>query len=137
VRSFPLQTFLPYSLFCEAIYWGDEVEKFIPERFIDTVDYRWPRHACKDSPITPRYFIVFNIPLVNAFSGGARGCIGQRFALTESICILAQIARKYEICIPEGLKGKPFDEQKEIMLAWKPRVTMMPINAEVMLRPRK
>jgi len=80
---------------------------------------------------------VFNIPLVNAFSGGARSCIGQRFALTESICILAQIARKYEICIPEGLKGKSFDEQKEIMLAWKPAITMMPMNAKVVLRPRK
>jgi len=39
---------------CEAIYWGDEVADFIPERFIDTIDYRWPRHACKGSPLAPR-----------------------------------------------------------------------------------
>jgi len=79
---------------------------------------------------------VFNIPLVNAFSGGAHICIGQRFALTETVCILAQIVRKYEICIPEELKGKSFDEQKEIMLAWIPRITMTPTNGKVVLRRR-
>ena len=79
---------------------------------------------------------MFNTPLVNAFSGGARSCIGQRFALTESICILAQIARKYEICIPDELEDKLFYEQKEIMLAWTPGLTMTPMNAKVVLRPR-
>ena len=76
---------------------------------------------------------MFNTPLVNAFSGGARSCIGQRFA---RICILAQIARKYEVRIPEELKGKSFDEQKEIMLAWIPGITMTPVNATVVLRSR-
>ena len=74
--------------------------------------------------------------LVNAFSGGPRSCIGQRFALTESICILAQIARKYEICIPEELKGVSFDEQKETMLAWRPGITIKLLNAKVVFRPR-
>ena len=79
---------------------------------------------------------MFNISLVYAFSGGAHICVGQRFALTESLCILAQIVRKYEICIPEGLKGKLFDEQKEIMLAWKLGITTTPTNAKVVLRRR-
>ena len=73
---------------------------------------------------------------IGTFSGGAHSCIGQHFALTESICILAQIAQKYEICIPEELKGKSFDERKRIMLTWSPGVTTTPTYGMVVLRPQ-
>ena len=29
-----------------AIHWGEDVDKFKPERFIDTDMYKWPRDAC-------------------------------------------------------------------------------------------
>jgi hypothetical protein len=29
-----------------AIHWGEDVDKFKPERFIDTETYKWPRDAC-------------------------------------------------------------------------------------------
>jgi len=29
-----------------AIHWGGDVDKFKPERFIDTETYKWPRDAC-------------------------------------------------------------------------------------------
>jgi len=32
--------------FYKALAWGRDVENFIPERFIDTEGYRWPREAC-------------------------------------------------------------------------------------------
>jgi hypothetical protein len=30
-----------------ALHWGEDVDDFKPERFIDTDTYRWPRDACK------------------------------------------------------------------------------------------
>ncbi len=32
--------------FGPAIHWGEDVDKFKPERFIDTETYKWPRDAC-------------------------------------------------------------------------------------------
>ncbi|KAF7360202.1 Cytochrome P450 [Mycena venus] len=100
------------------IYWGHDAEEFNPERFLDTETYRWPRDA---------FF---------AFSSGPRSCIGQRFALTESVCTLTSLVRRYEISVPEHLTGKPFEEQKRILLKWRPRTTPTPLNCMVRLRRR-
>ncbi|KAJ3571796.1 hypothetical protein NP233_g3521 [Leucocoprinus birnbaumii] len=93
------------------IHWGDDVNKFKPGRFIDTDTYRWPRDA----------FL--------AFSGGPRSCIGQRFAITESVCIIASIVRRYEILPPSDVLGLSVKEQEEILTRWKPGVTIVPTNA--------
>jgi hypothetical protein len=37
---------MSFLLFYKALVWGDDVEDFKPERFIDTEGYRWPREAC-------------------------------------------------------------------------------------------
>ncbi|EGO03674.1 hypothetical protein SERLA73DRAFT_101917 [Serpula lacrymans var. lacrymans S7.3] len=107
-----------WALHMNPLYWGDDVEDFKPARFIDSDTYRWPRDA----------FL--------AFSGGPRSCIGQRFALTESICILASLVHRYEVLIPENLMHKPFEEQREAMLNWTPGLTLVPTNANVRLRRR-
>ncbi|KAJ7100094.1 cytochrome P450 [Mycena belliarum] len=106
------------ALHMNPMYWGSDAADFKPARFIDTETYRWPRDA---------FF---------AFSGGARSCIGQRFALTESVCALAMLVRAYEICVPDHLLGKPFEEQKSALLRWKPGVTITPTNCTVRLRRR-
>jgi hypothetical protein len=36
----------PFSYSFAALHWGEDVEEFKPERFIDTDTYRWPRDAC-------------------------------------------------------------------------------------------
>ncbi|EGO26310.1 hypothetical protein SERLADRAFT_463220 [Serpula lacrymans var. lacrymans S7.9] len=100
------------------LYWGDDVEDFKPERFIDSDTYRWPRDA----------FL--------SFSAGPRACIGQRFAYTESVCILASLVDRYEVLLPENLMHKPFEEQKEKMLKWTHSITLIPTNANVRLRRR-
>ncbi|KAJ7800400.1 cytochrome P450 [Mycena olivaceomarginata] len=97
---------------------GPDAESFKPERFIDTESYKWPRDA----------FL--------AFSAGPRGCIGQRFAQTESVCALACLVRTYEISVPERLRAKPFEEQKRSLLSWVPGVTMTPTNCVVDLKRR-
>ncbi|KAL0959590.1 hypothetical protein HGRIS_011299 [Hohenbuehelia grisea] len=100
------------------LHWGVDADEFKPEHFIDTETYRWPRDA----------FL--------AFSGGARSCIGQRFAVTESTCILASLVRRYEILVPDDVKHLSFEKQKDILLDTTPRVTLTPNNARVVLRKR-
>ncbi|KAF5379057.1 hypothetical protein D9615_005999 [Tricholomella constricta] len=100
------------------IHWGEDVAEFKPERFIDTDTYRWPRDA------------------FNAFSAGPRSCIGQRFAVTESTCILARIARTYEVHVTDELRSKSWAEQKRILLAWTPGITITPKNARLTFRRR-
>ncbi|KAJ7269650.1 cytochrome P450 [Mycena rebaudengoi] len=106
------------GLHMNPMYWGRDVGDFKPERFLDSESYKWPREA----------FL--------AFSGGARNCIGQRFALTESVCALASLVRNYEIDIPDSLRALPLEEQKRLLLKWEPGVTMTPTNCSVKLRRR-
>ncbi|KAF7360213.1 Cytochrome P450 [Mycena venus] len=106
------------ALHMNPMYWGHDVEDFRPERFVDTETYRWPRDA---------FF---------GFSGGPRSCIGQRFALAESVCMLASLVRRYEILVPKHLAGKSFSEQKRTLLKWKPGVTVTPTDCVVRLKRR-
>lgn len=75
--------------------------------------------------------------IVLAFSGGPRSCIGQRFAVTESVCIIACIVRQYEILPPEDMLGLGFEEQKRRLTQWKPGATIIPTNARVQFRRRE
>ncbi|KAJ6582915.1 cytochrome P450 [Mycena vulgaris] len=100
------------------IYWERDAGEFKPERFLDTESYRWPRDA---------FF---------AFSTGPRNCIGQRFALTEGVCLLASLVHSYRISVPEHLQGAPFEEQKRLMLKWIPGLTMTPTNCFVRVQRR-
>ncbi|KAF9265927.1 cytochrome P450 [Marasmius fiardii PR-910] len=99
------------------IHWGKDVNEFRPERFIDTDSYRWPRD----------YFL--------AFSTGHRSCIGQKFSTTESLCLVANLVRQFDILPPPDLRDKPFEEQKSIT-DWKTWLTTTPSDARVSLRPR-
>jgi hypothetical protein len=78
------------SFYTSAIYWGDEVEEFKPERFIGIPDYGMPAHlVCCDFP-----------PFAECASSSASGrqsCIGQRLPVTKVVCILAHLTRRYEI----------------------------------------
>jgi cytochrome P450 len=116
------------------MYWGPDAESFKPERFIDTESYKWPRDACTSHAL--KSSSASHWVLVLAFSAGPRGCIGQRFAQTESVCVLACLVRTYEISVPERLRAKPFEEQKRSLLGWVPGVTMTPTNCVVGLKRR-
>lgn len=70
------------------------------------------------------------------FSAGPRSCIGQRFAQTESACLLATLVRTYEISVPDALRAAPFEEQRRTILSWKAGVTMTPTKCFVRLRRR-
>jgi len=85
----PKNTFmqiLVQSLHCCPEYWGDDANKFIPERWekLDIVQVR------KDG-----YFIPFSI--------GVRLCIGQRLATQEMIQLLSLVAKYFDISAPVDL----------------------------------
>ena len=73
------------------------------------------------------------LPPVLPFSGGARSCIGQRFAVAEMIGVIASVVRRYEILVPDDIANKPFGEQKEVLLKWTPGISLTPVNARVKL----
>ncbi|KIM46888.1 hypothetical protein M413DRAFT_440460 [Hebeloma cylindrosporum] len=106
------------GLHMNPLIWGDDVEDCKPERFIDTEGYRWPREAFA------------------GFSLGPRNCIGQRFALSEMVCVLALLIRKWEVLVPVSLEGKTMEEKKSNMLDWIPGPTIIPANAGVRLKER-
>ncbi|KAJ6557996.1 cytochrome P450, partial [Mycena capillaripes] len=106
------------ALHLNPLYWGRDAADFKPKRFVDTETYRWPRDA---------FF---------GFSSGPRSCIGQRFALTESVCTLASLVRRYEICVPDHLAAEPLEEQRRLLLQYKPMLTLVPTNCVVRLRRR-
>ena len=136
------------GLFLSAIHWGDDVDEFKPERFMDTDTHKWPRDACTCSFIVSYELLKFDLlsclwcvcvcvcVLVFAFSAGPRACIGQRFAMAESICILASVVRRYEILLPTDVLGLSVNEQEEILAGWKVLATLIPTGARVRFRRR-
>lgn len=88
------------------------------------------------------YSLTLLIFVVLAFSAGARGCIGSRFALVESVCILAILLRRFEVLLPpEAIKmqdaGKSWDEVYKWMTKWTIGVTIQPVNAKVGVKRRE
>ncbi|KAI0266552.1 cytochrome P450, partial [Gloeopeniophorella convolvens] len=107
-----------YGVHTNPIHWGPDCKEFKPKRFIDTESYKWPRHA----------FLAFSV--------GARACIGSRFSLTESVCLLACLVRRYEILLPENVAQMDAHERYRLLTKWTVGVTLVPTNAMVRLRPR-
>jgi len=66
-----------------------EPEKFRPERWADGLAQRLPKYA---------YF---------PFGGGPRLCIGNTFALMESMLVLATIAQRYRFTVTPGQSFTP------------------------------
>ena len=67
----------PYITQRDSRFW-DEPERFMPER--------WTEHTVKEASQNYTYF---------PFGGGVRRCIGEGFAWTESVLLLATLARKW------------------------------------------
>ena len=110
------------------------MHEFNPDRFIDRDTYRWPRDACQFSMGLINFLMRV---LVMAFSAGSRRCIGERFAVTEGVCLLAHLVRQYEILVPKDLRAKSLKDQKNTLLAFKPWMTTLPLNAKVVLKRRE
>jgi cytochrome P450 len=78
-----------------------EPERFRPERWLDGLQKRLPRFA---------YF---------PFGGGPRLCIGNAFAMMESVLLLAAIARRFRLELLPGQQVTPLPS-----VTLRPRGTM-------------
>jgi cytochrome P450 len=78
----------PYLMHHHPAYWHDP-ERFDPERFAP-------------ERVESRHRYVY-IP----FGAGPRQCIGNQFAMTEAIFILAMVCRRYEMALEPGQTVKP------------------------------
>ena len=56
-----LPTIRGFFIFLSAIHWGDDVDEFKPERFMDTDTYKWPRDACTCSFIVSYELLKFDL----------------------------------------------------------------------------
>lgn len=78
----------PYVTHRDPRHW-DDADKFVPER--------WLVHSVKE---TSQKYIYF------PFGGGARRCIGESFAWTEGILLVATLALKWQLqMVPEQKIG--------------------------------
>jgi len=96
-------------------YWKDPHE-FRPSRFLG----EWDRDA----------FVPF--------SGGARGCLGRRFAEIESVAVLCMIVTRYKIEVkyePE-FAGETFEARKERVLQARPGLTLTPVRVPLTFKRR-
>ncbi|GMT17117.1 hypothetical protein PFISCL1PPCAC_8414, partial [Pristionchus fissidentatus] len=97
-----------YGLHFDAEIWGDDVNEFIPERWLDS-DRRVPPHAY--------------IP----FGAGPRICIGMRLAMMEEKIALAHLLRKFDI-----VNANTVSELKLVGT-----LTLTPAEVPVRIVPRK
>ncbi|KIM26276.1 hypothetical protein M408DRAFT_25484 [Serendipita vermifera MAFF 305830] len=91
-------------------YWP-EPDEFKPERFLGD----WPKNA----------FVPF--------SGGARSCIGRRFAEVEGVIALSMLVRNYRIEVKHDPKfvGETFAERKARVLKFSNFITVTPEKVPV------
>jgi cytochrome P450 len=80
--------YLPHAMGRSVAIWGEDAERFDPERFVRT-----------PNP-SPWAFPVFN-------GAGPRACLGQRMALVEACYVLARIYGKYSLRLSPLEQGAP------------------------------
>jgi len=90
----------PYIMHRDGRFW-EHADKFIPER--------WESRSVKEAGQKNIYF---------PFGGGVRRCIGESFAWTEGILLLATLARKWKLSL---------DSDQKISID--PQITLRPKHA--------
>ena len=95
------------ALHRDPTLWGDDADRFDPDRFLPEAVRARPAHAYKP------------------FGVGARACIGRQFALHEAVLALSQIVTRFDIIPTPGYE-----------LSVEELLTVRPENLRLQLRPR-
>jgi cytochrome P450 len=96
----------PWLVHHDPRWWAD-AERFDPGRWTPAMEAELPRFA---------YF---------PFGGGPRKCIGEGFAWTEGILVLATIARRWRLCHAPGAR-----------VGRQPLITLRPTGLRMVAQPR-
>ena len=88
--------------------WGEDADKFCPERFSDEKISDIPSYAYRP------------------FGNGQRSCIGRPFAMQESVLVLAMILQRFEL--------HKFDQDYKLSI--KESITLKPNNFMIKVKPR-
>eukprot|EP00158_Paraphelidium_tribonemae_P007389 Partr_v1_DN28228_c2_g1_i2_m75690 putative cytochrome P450 len=89
--------------------------------------HRNPKYWKDPDTFDPSRFLKANIESIYPgsylpFSDGPRSCIGRRFSMVESVCMLAMIIQKYRIDLAEP-------KDRDHLLDSKPVLTLTPVKA--------
>ena len=121
----------PFVMHHMPLYWGDDVEAFVPERFMKpSADHASEAtSAAATAGSGSGSGGAGSVPRVDGpstaffpFLCGPRSCIGSRFALLEMKVLLATIVASYSLTLKPGAVVVP-----------KQRVTMQPFPSLPML----
>lgn len=81
---------VPWAMNYDKTYWGDDADKFLPERWLAGVEGRESREKwVGNGGAVSNYNNM-------TFLHGPRSCIGQRFAVAEFACLLASWVGRFE-----------------------------------------
>lgn len=70
-------------------FWGEDAEKFNPERFLDNPD------------LLKEFFYL-------PFGAGPRNCIGMRFALLQNRILIARLVKEFKLDLADGFSFEDF-----------------------------
>lgn len=105
-----------YSLHRNPLYYGQDADKFVPERWTpDAVSAR----SQKNGPANAFTWLPF--------SYGPRACIGMQFALLEAKIVLSMLFRQYVMRLSPNSK---------VTMQTAPSLTLRPENLFVRMHPR-
>ncbi|KAF4574287.1 hypothetical protein EYR40_005996 [Pleurotus pulmonarius] len=94
-----------------AYVWGPDAHEFKPERWIEPSKWAGNRSASNFGPYAN----------LSTFFGGARVCIGWRFAVTELQILFTELVRRFKFALP------PPETSPELQVRMSVAVNMIPV----------
>ncbi|KAK4244311.1 cytochrome P450 [Corynascus novoguineensis] len=114
-------------------YWGDDVDEFKPERFLNYRDGSRKGEDSDDGPGSARAMRAAFQP----FGGGIHLCPGRHFAFSEMMAVMATLLLGYEVEPLEGTEWKlpPFATRSVIDAVTKPAKHGEGLGVRIKRRP--
>ncbi|KAL8826322.1 MAG: hypothetical protein Q9191_003873 [Dirinaria sp. TL-2023a] len=106
-------------------YWPQPWE-IRPERWMNEITVKGPDAEASGKKIDASDRARQVRGTLMTFSGGARACLGRKFAQSEYISMLATLLREYRVVLGEGVKAETV--KREIDMLASGGVTLSPLN---------